>query len=225
MGLIKRLITQRAEVEAEALKRARQVCEEKGEKVNIRISGRMSEKEKAIQNFHVADSSGNINEANNLLRRIQAIQEDIENLYRDKESWGDLDNILFRMESLVFLLHQHGEHRVIVRALPYGRLKRENYSSETVENLRKEFEVIYEKLRLNAFRLAKQDVSFSNKLREINRNFSTMDEMERKEGNQSDVLDELRRKLRQERDEKVSSIEPVERTDSEKKFDVKKKNS
>lgn len=225
MGIIGRIVEQRAEVEAEALVRAREVCENKMSGIDVRISSRIVTKEKAQADFYVADDNGDESTANSLLKRISAIQADIKNLQRDKESWGNLDNILFRIESLVFLLQQHGEYWTIVRALPYRKLKKERYSSQTAKTLTDEFVKIYELLRTNAWRLAKQDDTFAHKLEDVNRTFTSLDEWAEETGPQNDVISELRKKLREERSKRESTLEPVEKPETAKDTDVRKKTS
>lgn len=219
MGFIKRLIIQRAETAEEALMQARATCSKKIADNDLVLSQQMAEMEQIVNQFNEADSRGDDLEANRHLDRIRIYKEFIGSLNRDKKSWNDLEMILFRINSLIYLLRQHGEYWTIVRALPYGKLKRENYSNDTVEPLKEVFNRIHEKLRRSAAQQARHNAEFAQDYQRVDRTYDIVDQMALAESGYDDSRAALREELRQARGSNGAGLEPVQPVESENRSD------
>lgn len=215
MGFIDRIVEGRALKEAEALHHAKVVCERQHAKLNIAIAGFEGEKARVTNDFYAAHDIGNGAEEKLCLDSIRSIEFSIRTLEHDREVWGKLISILRKIETFIDILQRHKKYWTIVRAIPYRKLKAENYDISTVEPLINDFQKVYESLRDYMDRIRRLDADFDRDLKkseQTHENIRAIDEQLNPV--QADANADLMRELLEKRNaNKASNISPVDIAD------------
>ncbi len=217
MRFIDKIAESRALKEADALVQARVACDSQRTRLNISIAGFEGEKARFTNDFYAAHDIGNTAEEQLCLDNIRSIEFSIRTLEHDREAWGRLISILRKIETCIDILRWHKKYWTIVRAIPYRKLKAENYDISTIEPLTDDFQKAYEQLREDMDRIRRVDADLDRDLsqsEQTHENIRAIDEQLNPV--QIDANTNLMRELLEKRNaNKASNINPLDRTDDD----------